>query len=153
MVDIAAIAGALQSLKVANDLVKIALGLRDESLVNDRLEEIRSRIWEAQEHALAAQATISDLLDERRELKRQLSELEDWESEKQRYELVRLPNGALAYAVKRAAQGEEPMHYACPTCIQKKEKSIMQPRDWANFAPTLECPVCKLALEVQPAEG
>lgn len=143
MVDIGAIAGALQSIKVASDLVKGAIGLRDAKIIEDRLKAVVGNLIEAQVRVLEAQATISALLDSERELKRKIAEFEEWAAEKQRYELVGLVDGALAYAAKEAMRGPEPPHYLCPACFQRKEKSIMQGSVKRGIK-SLTCPVCEL---------
>lgn len=143
MVDAVAIAGAMNSLKIALDLLNGAKAARDTKLIGEALEQIRARLIEAQMLVLEAQQTISALLDSERELKRKLMELEEWEREKQRYEMIEFDPGRIVYRVKEAARGAEPVHYACPSCFQKGQKSIMQARSYYGQV-FVKCPVCEL---------
>ena len=100
----------------------------------------------AQASALAAQEDQFALLNQVRELEGQIAEMEDWEAERQRYELKAVHSGAFAYVVKPEVQGTEPPHWLCAACFHNRKKSILQK---AGRAPNdahsrvWKCPNCK----------
>lgn len=100
-------------------------------------------VIELQDKIFAAQVAQSSLLERIGELERKIAGFEKWEAEKQRYELVALYDGALAYVVKEVMQGTEPVHYICATCYQTDQKSVLQGTTWHLGEHSLECPVCK----------
>jgi DNA-directed RNA polymerase subunit RPC12/RpoP len=80
-----------------------------------------------------------------RELENQIAEIEDWKNQIQRYALFQFPTGALAYALKSGCENGEPMHYLCTSCMDKKQRSTLQPN-----GRYLRCPVCKVDIATQP---
>lgn len=116
-----------KSMKDMNDTVRINAAVAD--------------LWE---QIITAQARYTAAIEQVGELKEQLSRFETWEAEKQRYELVQLYAGSLAFSVKEAMRHNEPPHYICPSCYQQNKKSIMQGFNHAFGRRALTCPVCKL---------
>lgn len=105
---------------------------------------VNSAVIDLQEKILAARDEYSTLLGSVGELEAKLASFENWESEKQRYELK--PHGerqALAYALKEGVDTTEPAHSICPDCYQQKKKSILQKeRRSAGRLELLVCQVC-----------
>ena len=66
-----------------------------------------------------------------RELEATIAEYDNWEAEKDRYELYQIkPSGGFAYRLrKECVQDAEPNHYICPNCYENRRKSILQMRD------------------------
>lgn len=98
----------------------------DANLIQTKVFELTREIMSAQQCALAANMSQSDLLQRERDLEAEISKLKDWNAEKQRYHLVELTDGVTAYAVKEEVRGTEPMHHLCTNCYDHGQKSIMQ---------------------------
>jgi hypothetical protein len=142
MVDMSAISGLVLSLRAATDISKAMIGLRDAAMIQGKIVELQGVILSAQQSALSAQADQFTLLERVRELEKQIADVEAWEQEKQRYELVELYAGGLAYRIKELVRGSEPPHFICAACYQKRQKSLLQGSDFYSQR-TLTCPDCK----------
>jgi hypothetical protein len=126
MVDVSAIAGVMSSLKVAGDITKAAVGLRDAQALQTKVIELQGVILSAQSSAITAQTDQFSLLERVRDLETKMAQLEAWEAEKQRYKLTDYGGGTFAYELKPEAAGSEPMHRLCATCYQQGHKAILQ---------------------------
>ena len=126
MTDIAMISGTITSLKAAFDISKAMLGIRDTSLIQGKVIELQAEILTAQSSAFSAQTDQFTLLERVRDLEKQLTELEAWSAEKQRYQLTELAPGAFAYVLKPEMAAGEPKHRLCANCYQHGRKSILQ---------------------------
>lgn len=117
----------MSSLKGAKDIAETMIGLRDAAALQAKSIEFQSKILDAQSRAFAAQEERTSLVEQVREIEKEVARLKDWSSEKQRYELKELGNGTLAYAVKEAMRGSEPPHWICANCYEDGKKSLLQP--------------------------
>lgn len=151
MVDIAAISGAMTSLKTAHDIAKTMLGLRDVSMVREKVIELQGAILTAQSDAFEANSAQTTLLERVRELEKEVADLKAWDAESQRYQLQQVAPGAFAYTVKPDAQGAEPAHWICANCYQHRRKSILQSQGVGATGETWVCSVCKCAIRAGDA--
>jgi superfamily II helicase len=126
MLDIAAFQAAAASLKVASDITKSILSLRDEAKIHAKVMELNAAIMDAQNSALSAQLSSLAQVGRIRELEERLVQMENWEREKQRYELHEVSPGVLTYTLKEAMSAGEPAHQLCARCYQDGKKSILQ---------------------------
>ena len=124
------------------EMMEIARALKD----MDNAMSRRDVVIALQEKIFAGNAAYSELLQRKDELEQEVMRLKDWETEKARYELVELHDGALAYAVKETVRGAEPFHYICPACYQQGKKSILQGATWSYGEHTLACSACNLKI-------
>jgi hypothetical protein len=126
MVDLASFQAAAGSLKVASDIAKAILDLRDEAKIRAKVMELQRAIIDAQSSTLGAQTESLAHIEQIRELKQRIVDLEDWAREKQRYELHEIRSGAFTYSLKSAMSNGEPPHQICAKCYQDGVKSILQ---------------------------
>lgn len=140
------IAAAIQSSKIAIDLVKAAHGLANYSELLTAVTSVQEKLTDAIASELASQEKQAVLAERVRELERQLAEIADWKSQVQRYALFQFPTGALTYALKPGMENGEPMHHICTACVDKKKKTTLQPQ--GRF---LHCPECKTIIATQSA--
>jgi hypothetical protein len=106
-----------------NGLLNAAKALRemDNAMVRN------SAVIDLQGKILAAQEEYADMLGKVRELETKLAAFENWETEKQRYELKdHGENAVLAYALKAGVEPPEQPHSICPDCYQQRKRSILQ---------------------------
>lgn len=148
MVDMAMISGTMSALKTAGDIAKLIIASHDSNVIQEKAIELQAQIFTAQQNALTAQSDQFTLLQRIRELEEQIANLKAWDAEKQRYELKRLPSGALVYTLKAEISGTEPAHEICAACYQHGRKSFLQKVPTNNarvnlgIPPTLRCQEC-----------
>lgn len=118
---------ALGSVKAAYEIAKGLQSLHVSTEVKQGISDVLNELITARMAAMEAVERESTLLDEIRDLKRQLDELKRWDGEKERYELQRYYPGTVAYALKPAMAGGEPPHRLCTQCYQESRKGILQP--------------------------
>src|SRR6202030_3815203 len=107
MIDMTAIASMVTSVKAVKDIAESIVGLRDAEMIRGKVFELQSKMLEAQSFAFAAHDERTALIQKICDLEKQISDLEAWETEKQRYELKDVGSGSLAYVVKEAMRGAE----------------------------------------------
>ena len=143
MLDAGSIASVVGSLKVAADITKGFLDLKEAAAIQGKVIELQGLILSAQSSALAGQSDQMMLLEEIRSLKEQLAKLEGWEIEKKRYQLSDLGSGTFAYVLKADAANGEPHHMICATCLHQGQKSILQYSHPSNGKRWYDCYGCK----------
>lgn len=144
MADMLLFQGAITGLKTAADIVKGVIGLKIDAEVSSKMIQLHSEIVSAQASASAAYADHLSVLHRIRELEEEIARVKAWETEKQRYQLVQVNNGAFAYALKSDSKGTEPPHWICAKCYEDGKRSILQ-HNGIEFARESRaiCPVCK----------
>ena len=141
----AEIVAAIQGTKTAIDLVKATSGLSNYSELLGAVTAVQMKLTDAVTAALTSQEKQAELAERVRELERQIAEVEDWGTQMKRYSLFEFPaTKALAYALKPDVDDGQPMHYLCTSCVDKKQKTTLQPQ-----ARNLFCPICKSNIAMQ----
>lgn len=131
----------LASFSLFKSMMDTVKGLKD---INDAA--VRNTVAiELQEKILAAQEAQSALVQQVRDLEKEVVSLKEWDAEKQKYELTEVSSGAFAYMLKPEACGSEPPHWLCTTCYENHKKSFMQGmgRTKKNDEKIFYCPRCK----------
>src|ERR1700676_899370 len=100
--------GIMSPLNAAGQSLEKLIETRDLVKFGDELRKLYTDVLAAQRGAMTAQVNEAALLEEVRTLKKQVTDLEAWETEKQRYELVSLAPNVMAYSIKATARGTEP---------------------------------------------
>lgn len=144
MVDMALIQGTISSLKLAGDLAKGMLDLKNFNDVSGKVAELQSAILSAQYSAIESNAAQFAMIEEIRALKEEIARIKAWDAEKSRYKLMTPWQGTLVYALKQSMSNGEPPHYICTNCYEVGRKSILNPKKMANSMKIyFACPVCK----------
>jgi hypothetical protein len=125
MADMTLIAQAFTSLQSATQITKALIGLRDTAMIDSKVIELRDHLIEAQGSTMQAQTEQSSLIQEVRALKQQIMNMENWNEEKQRYQLTAPWPGCFVHALKESCKGTEPPHWICEHCYQDSRKSIL----------------------------
>lgn len=126
MVDImASFQAVASSLTSAGEITRAILGMRDEAKIHTKVMELNTMIMQAQGAALSAQTSSIAHVDRIRDLEKRIVELENWDREKQRYQLHEVVPGVFAYALKEDMRAGEPAHQVCARCYQDGIKSIL----------------------------
>lgn len=142
----AEIVAAVQSTKTLAELLKAANGLSNYVELLTAVNTVQEKLSQALVSNLDSAEKQAALSDRVRELEKQITEVENWERQMQRYYLFEFPTKALAHAIKQGMEQGEPLHYLCTACVDKKQKSTLQPHGRLLF-----CPACKTNIAMQEA--
>ncbi|MDK4711091.1 hypothetical protein [Rhizobium sp. CNPSo 4039] len=126
MVDMAMISGLMGTLKTAMDIGMTVKEINDLSQVRDKVIEMQGLILNAQSSAMTAQTQLFEVFHENSELKKKVSEVEEWKATADRYKLVDFGGDTFAYELKAEAANGEPIHRLCPVCFGKRSRSYLQ---------------------------
>lgn len=141
----AEIVAAVQSTKTLAELIKAANGLSNYVELLTAVSTVQEKLSQALVSNLESAEKQAALAERVRELEKQIAEVENWERQMQRYVLFEFSTGALAYAIKPGMEQGEPLHYLCASCVDKKQKSTLQPvRDGHN----LRCNPCGTEIKI-----
>ena len=140
----AEIVAAVQSTKTLAELLKAANSLANYGELLAAVNTVQEKLSQALAANLESAEKQTALSDRVRELENQIAEVENWEGQMQRYALFAFPTGALAHAIKPGMEQGEPLHYLCTSCVDKKQKSTLQPH-----GRLLRCPICKTDIETK----
>ncbi|MCP4318360.1 MAG: hypothetical protein GY789_20670 [Hyphomicrobiales bacterium] len=116
----------LGAIKAVGETVKSLVNLRDLTKVNEIAIEMQKQIMEIQESVLLAQSEKAELTQKIGDLESRLKAVQDWEAEKQRYQLHDFGGGTYAYKLKQDRADGEPPHRICANCFNAGKKSVMQ---------------------------
>ena len=125
----AEIVAAVRSTKILADLLKATHSLSNYSELLTAVTDVQMKLTDAIASELTSQEKQAALAEKIRGLEKQLAEVKGWEAQIQRYALFELPIKALAYALKPGMEQGEPLHYLCTSCVDKKQKSVLQPEE------------------------
>lgn len=153
MVDMSSISALATSLRMAGDITKTAIDLRDGQLIQAKVIELQGVILSAQSSALSAQADQFTLIERIRTLEKEVDDLKAWGAKAEEYELKQVGTGAFAYMRKPDAQPPEPTAWLCVNCFENHHRrSILQHRGRApkdNELAVYGCASCHAEIQVR----
>jgi hypothetical protein len=141
------IIAAIGGLKTAYDIAKGLNATATAVQINDVKLTLQEHIMAAREALSVAQEAEAASARRIADLEKEIMRLKDWSTEKERYELVNVWQGAFAYMPKPGMRGSEPAHWLCTNCFDHGRKSFMQNKggvDGAQFG----CDACKASFRV-----
>jgi Zn finger protein HypA/HybF involved in hydrogenase expression len=104
---------------------------------------------ELREQILTAQETQATLIEKIGALEAEIARFDQWDIEKQRYELKTISQGTVAYVLKANGQNTEPPYWLCANCYQNRIKAFMQYHSATEPRKhTYACPACKTQIKV-----
>ena len=112
----------ISGLGLFKTMLDVAKGMKN---MNDAVVR-NAAVIELQEHILTAQEQQIALVQEIRELKERVAEMEKWDADKERYKLKEFASGQFAYLLKEEVGSSEPAHMLCANCYNQNQKSILQ---------------------------
>lgn len=144
MVDIAAIAGLVTSVRSAVEITKAMKDLSDANLIQTKVFELTREILATQGYAMEAQSAQAELLRRIRELEEEKTKLETWSAEKSRYELREVSTGVYAYTMKPGMEQGQPFHMLCANCYDNGKRATLQATERLQARRRLHaCSQCK----------
>lgn len=133
MIDMGSIASLAGSLKAMGDIAKAMVD---------------------QGSALAAQTHHAAMVEEVRQLKARIAELEAWDRQKERHQLTDHSGGTFAYALKAGMEAGEPFHRICAHCYEQRRKSILQSHGFFQGGrEKVSCPACETRFMLGVSRG
>ena len=126
MVGITEIGAAIGGLKGAMDIAKGINAGASAVALNDAKITLQSAILDAQSSLLAAQEAEAAHLGRISNLEQEIVRLKDWSGERERYYLVDVYRGAMAYMPKPGMENGQPAHWLCANCFEQGRKSFLQ---------------------------
>jgi hypothetical protein len=142
MVDVAAIAGALGSIKAASDIANGMLKLHDAKALQEKTIELNRIILSAQADAITANGAQMELVAQIRALEEEVVQFKNWEADKSRYSLTNLAPGVVAFEIKEAMRNGEPLHHICANCCASGKKSYLQQHIRGSTYSKFKCNTC-----------
>ena len=142
----AEIKGALDSVKVMSDILEASKDLKNFNAIASALSKVNAQLMSATAVALASQEKQTTLASRVSELENQLREFENWEARFGAYELTKTAGGAVVYEFKG-----EPKHFACPSCVEKRQIQILQ--DNRTMTGKFRCTACAAEFPINPHQG
>ena len=143
--DLATIGVAYEGLKVAKNTIKTLSNLKIETDTISKINEAVKQVGEAQDALFQLREELFKLQEENKRLKDEIGENNDWVLKKGKYELVETDGGAVVY---KSLEGTP--HFACPSCIEKKQIQILQDRRVVGGI--YDCPGCSKTFRVKPVQ-
>lgn len=128
MLDGTALVSAAGGIKTAFDLAKGLQALNTSTEVRQKTSELLDAVVDARFKLMEAADTQAALLERIKDLEQKVAEFENWDREKERYELQSIDRGAFAYVHKAGMEGSEHPIWLCQTCFDQRHKSALQYR-------------------------
>jgi hypothetical protein len=138
----------ISPLNAAGEGLQKLIEVRDLAKFGDTFRKMHGEVLAAMQGAIAAQTRQAALLDEVSALKKRVTDLEAWETEKQRYELVALAPNVMAYSIKETMRGTEPPHYICANCYQAGRKIFLNQQVQGVYLDVYLCGGCREELRI-----
>ena len=104
--------------------------------------DVREQLLALNEEILEMREMVLALKSENVDLKDRLLKADNFEREKERYQLHKLETGSLVYILREPFRESEPPHYLCATCFERGEKSYLQPAKQDFRVDTYTCQTC-----------
>jgi hypothetical protein len=148
MIDVAAISGALGSIKAAGEIANAMLKLHDTKALQEKTIELNRTILSAQHDAMAANGAQAELVARIGQLEKEIADLKDWKADLARYQLADLGGGVVALAIKETVRNGEAFHRICATCAARGKKGYLQPQVKNSYYERHKCDGCGTELTI-----
>lgn len=123
---LAEISAGLGSLKAAKDIIQGLNAANTEAAINGVKIELQGLILDAQQGLFAAQEAQTTASRRIADLEQEIVRLKDWSAERERYQLVDVGRGAMAYVPKPGMEDGQPPHWLCANCFNQGRNSYLQ---------------------------
>jgi hypothetical protein len=120
-VDLTTITAAYNGLKVGREILNAFMEAKIETEARGKILEVVTKLGAAQDTMFEMREELFKLQSENQDLRRKSAEQESWDKRLSAYSLKGTVGGAVVYAANA-----EPLHYICPSCLNKRELHILQ---------------------------
>lgn len=132
----------LSGTKSALEIIKALQDIKTNEQVTEKTVQLHQIILQIQQQLYEMQAENMNLITQLHQLQAQIQNAQNWENEKQNYQIFQYPTGTIVY---RPISGNF-VYDLCANCFEAGRKSILQPK--ANFAES-HCPNCHTKIETE----
>lgn len=147
---IAELAAGLAALTRTKELLVAIKSISDQAKMDLALIEVREQIGILHDALSASREKIDSLSEEKRDLKKQLAEIDEWNAEKAKYQLTKIRDGLFLPSYTPPDGDPTPAHWACPNCFSQKRASILQKMH--SHTSDFSCPIKDCGFSVSPKE-
>ena len=140
--DPASAVSALSAIKSVKDLLSGAIDARVQEDARPLIVEAQRNLSEVYESLFALREETFRLQKANHDLARKVEAAESWSLRIASYALTKTIGGATVYQ-----SYAEPVHFACPRCIETRTVQILQPV--ASWSHLWKCPACQVEYPVQ----
>lgn len=137
------ITGALTALKSLSEFSALVLNSKIDNAVKAKAIELNFTIAALQTSIFDLQAQYETVLQEKDDLKKQLMQKQQWETQASQYALQAVDSGIFVYALKRDKANAEPAHWLCIKCYQSQQKSVLQRTSKSVLGLIYTCYTCQ----------
>lgn len=123
---------AATSLKLAKEGLEALIGIRDFNAVAVKIAAVNEQLLKAQDGLFMHTARMAELQQELLTARAELTELKQKASDREKYELFPIREGAFVYRLRQVHEGDqvapgssEPMHYLCQGCLSVRGHMIV----------------------------
>jgi len=131
------------SVSTAISLAKNITDVVGDASLKAKSIELLNTIIDLQSGILSLQTENHTLLQNKHSLEKKLMEIESWEKEKTKYELIKIGEGVHVFSLKPEYESSMPPHYICTTCYHDNKKSILVAEYISSDESKYVCPKCK----------
>lgn len=149
MIDMGSIAAVLSSLNTAKEIAKGMVNLHTAAEIQAATIDLNGKIIDAQQQLFSVNQAQTAQADRIRELESQIAAMENWNTEKQRYQMATPYSGVTVYAVKKSMSEGEPPHYLCANCFQSRKRSILANTTAKDGHIAIVCAACKFIAQTR----
>ena len=141
---ISSIPAGLAGIKSLIDIVGMIRRANNLAEVNEQANKFTAVITDIQSELVSQLMTNAALIAQKADLEKKLTDLENWEREKERYELAQPARGVFAYVEKSGVQPRQQAMFICARCYNQREASILQNTSRQHGRTSIHmCPSCK----------
>ena len=134
---------AAQSARVLTELMKAGVDLHVTNQMITALSKVNQDLMNAQTAALKSLDEQMKLTQKVHELEEQLAAAARWEVVSQQYKLREIVPEVFVYEYVRTSGDSDPLHFACPNCFERRERSILQLANAMEQGKRYRCPQCQ----------
>ncbi len=140
--DISIINGAYNGLKTVKDVFTGLSELKIETDSLAKINEAAKNVGEAQDALFQLREELFRLQSDNNDLRKQIASSESWDNKISPYTLTKTNGGAVVYKFNG-----DPLHYACPNCVAKKELQFLQ--QVGGYSGDSTCPSCGTSYPIE----
>lgn len=129
MIDpLSATTSVIASINHANQIIKAVLDARDKHSNLEQFITLQTEIATINTGYIALTQQNQSLLAEIDNLKKEITNFEEWDNQKKRYKLYSPWDSAVVYAITESQSNGEPPHWICAECYNSRKRSFLNSR-------------------------
>lgn len=141
--DMGTITAAWEGLKIGKELLGLAVDAKADAAAQAKVHAALDGLGKAQDTLFSLREELFKLQEANDQLRKELAQAKSWDDRIGQYELAKTAGGAVAYRFKL-----QPEHYACPTCVNKREIQVLQ--DNRTRSGKYRCTGCGSEFPIEP---